>query len=164
QNLEHLLGSHPSELGRPEPARAVLDLKRAEEPDHRPVRQRTSVPSGRTASHRAEAEKTRTSLRSRGSAGFVTDTRGGGLDTGLPPHWSSSHPPRAAGVELSRRSVAAQVAARQPARPPRSKGVFVSTAVRPFTGSYDIDPVHSSVQFAVEHIVSTFRASFDEIE
>ena len=39
----------------------------------------------------------------------------------------------------------------------------MATAVRPFTGTYDIDPVHSSVQFAVEHIVSTFRASFDEI-
>jgi polyisoprenoid-binding protein YceI len=39
----------------------------------------------------------------------------------------------------------------------------MTTAVRPYTGSYDIDPVHSSVQFAVEHIVSTFRASFDDI-
>ena len=40
----------------------------------------------------------------------------------------------------------------------------MATAMRPFTGTYDIDPVHSSVQFAVEHIVSTFRASFDDIE
>jgi polyisoprenoid-binding protein YceI len=40
----------------------------------------------------------------------------------------------------------------------------MTTAVRPFTGTYDIDPVHSSVQFEVEHIVSTFRASFQDIE
>ena len=40
----------------------------------------------------------------------------------------------------------------------------MSTAVHSLTGAYDIDPVHSSVQFAVEHIVSTFRASFDDIE
>ena len=40
----------------------------------------------------------------------------------------------------------------------------MTTATRPFTGTYDIDPVHSSVQFAVEHIVSTFRASFEDIE
>ena len=39
----------------------------------------------------------------------------------------------------------------------------MATAVRPFTGTYDIDPVHSSVHFAVDHIVSTFRASFDDI-
>lgn len=39
----------------------------------------------------------------------------------------------------------------------------MSTA-HPFTGTYDVDPVHSSVQFAVEHIVSTFRASFVDIE
>lgn len=40
----------------------------------------------------------------------------------------------------------------------------MSTAVHSLTGAYDIDPIHSSVQFAVEHIVSTFRASFDDIE
>ena len=39
----------------------------------------------------------------------------------------------------------------------------MTTATRPFTGTYDIDAVHSSVQFAVEQIVSIFRASFDDI-
>jgi len=34
----------------------------------------------------------------------------------------------------------------------------------PFTGTFEIDRPHSSVQFAVSHIVSTFRASFDGIE
>jgi polyisoprenoid-binding protein YceI len=40
----------------------------------------------------------------------------------------------------------------------------VQTTQTHFSGAYDIDPVHSSVHFAVEHIVSTFRASFDDIE
>ena len=40
----------------------------------------------------------------------------------------------------------------------------MSTAILPFTGTYHIDRTHSSVHFAVTHIVSTFRASFDEIE
>jgi polyisoprenoid-binding protein YceI len=40
----------------------------------------------------------------------------------------------------------------------------MSTAILPFTGTYDIDRTHSSVHFAVEHIVSTFRASFDDID
>jgi polyisoprenoid-binding protein YceI len=40
----------------------------------------------------------------------------------------------------------------------------VSTAILPFSGTYDIDRTHSSVHFAVTHIVSTFRASFDEVE
>ena len=40
----------------------------------------------------------------------------------------------------------------------------MSTAIIPFAGTYEIDRTHSSVQFAVKHIVSTFRASFDEIE
>jgi polyisoprenoid-binding protein YceI len=40
----------------------------------------------------------------------------------------------------------------------------VSTAIRPFTGTYDIDRTHSSVQFAVTHIVATFRASFDGVD
>jgi polyisoprenoid-binding protein YceI len=40
----------------------------------------------------------------------------------------------------------------------------VSTAILPFSGTYDIDRTHSSVQFAVTHIVSTFRASFDGVE
>jgi polyisoprenoid-binding protein YceI len=39
----------------------------------------------------------------------------------------------------------------------------MSTAILPFTGTYDIDRTHSSVHFAVQHIVSTFRASFDNI-
>jgi len=40
----------------------------------------------------------------------------------------------------------------------------MSTAILPFIGTYDIDRTHSSVHFAVEHIVSTFRASFDDID
>src|SRR5580765_3429798 len=34
----------------------------------------------------------------------------------------------------------------------------------PFTGVYELDQTHSSVQFAVKHIVSTFRASFGDVE
>jgi len=40
----------------------------------------------------------------------------------------------------------------------------VSTAILPFSGTYDIDRTHSSIHFAVTHIVSTFRASFDDVE
>ena len=40
----------------------------------------------------------------------------------------------------------------------------MSTAILPFSGTYDIDRTHSSVHFAVTHIVSTFRASFDDVE
>ena len=41
----------------------------------------------------------------------------------------------------------------------------MAIATQPFTGIYDIDPVHSTVQFAVTHLtVSTFRASFGEVE
>ena len=41
----------------------------------------------------------------------------------------------------------------------------MATATQPFIGTYDIDPVHSTVQFAVTHLtVSTFRASFAEVD
>ena len=40
----------------------------------------------------------------------------------------------------------------------------MSTAIIPFAGTYVIDRTHSSVHVAVKHIVSTFRASFDDIE
>jgi polyisoprenoid-binding protein YceI len=40
----------------------------------------------------------------------------------------------------------------------------MASAALPFTGTFEIDRPHSSVQFAVSHIVSTFRASFDGIE
>jgi polyisoprenoid-binding protein YceI len=40
----------------------------------------------------------------------------------------------------------------------------MATTVLPFTGVYELDPTHSSVQFAVKHIVSTFRASFNAVE
>ena len=40
----------------------------------------------------------------------------------------------------------------------------MSTAIIPFARTYEIDRTHSSVHFAVKHIVSTFRASFDDIE
>ena len=40
----------------------------------------------------------------------------------------------------------------------------MQSALTPFTGTFEIDRPHSTVQFAVSHIVSTFRASFDGIE
>jgi polyisoprenoid-binding protein YceI len=41
----------------------------------------------------------------------------------------------------------------------------MATAVHPFTGTYRLDPVHSSFQFAVGHVgVSTFRASFADVD
>ena len=41
----------------------------------------------------------------------------------------------------------------------------MATATQPFTGTYAIDRVHSTVQFAVTHLtVSTFRASFADVE
>src|SRR5262245_51267000 len=49
-------------------------------------------------------------------------------------------------------------------RPSQTRRRTVSTAILPFTGTYDIDRTHSSVHFAVAHIVSTFRASFDDVE
>jgi polyisoprenoid-binding protein YceI len=41
----------------------------------------------------------------------------------------------------------------------------MATAVKPFTGVYDLDPAHSSVDVAVTHMqVSTFRASFADVD
>jgi polyisoprenoid-binding protein YceI len=41
----------------------------------------------------------------------------------------------------------------------------MATAVHPFTGTYELDPHHSTFQFAVRHLsVSTFRASFADID
>lgn len=41
----------------------------------------------------------------------------------------------------------------------------MSVATQPFTGTYIVDPVHSSVLFAVRHMrVSIFRASFGDLE
>lgn len=41
----------------------------------------------------------------------------------------------------------------------------MATAVQPFTGTYHLDPNHSTFQFAVDHVtVSTFRASFADID
>lgn len=40
----------------------------------------------------------------------------------------------------------------------------MATTVQPFNGVYELDPVHSSVQFAVTHVqVSTFRGSFGDV-
>ncbi|WP_372790974.1 YceI family protein [Paraconexibacter sp.] len=39
-----------------------------------------------------------------------------------------------------------------------------TTALSPLTGTWTIDPVHSSASFAVKHLVATFRAGFDVIE
>jgi polyisoprenoid-binding protein YceI len=41
----------------------------------------------------------------------------------------------------------------------------MATAVQPFTGRYELDPNHSTFEFAVTHMnVSTFRASFADID
>ena len=41
----------------------------------------------------------------------------------------------------------------------------MATAVQQYVGTYEIDPSHSSVQFAVSHQgVSTFRATFADVE
>ena len=41
----------------------------------------------------------------------------------------------------------------------------MATTVQPLTGTYELDPHHSTVQFAVRHQqVSTFRASFAEVD
>jgi YceI-like domain len=41
----------------------------------------------------------------------------------------------------------------------------MTTAVQPFTGTYELDPNHSTFQFAVRHMkVSTFRASFADTD
>jgi polyisoprenoid-binding protein YceI len=40
----------------------------------------------------------------------------------------------------------------------------MKTAVQPIVGKYELDPVHSSVGFAVTHMqISTFRASFVDV-
>ena len=42
---------------------------------------------------------------------------------------------------------------------------MTTTAVQPFAGTYELDPVHSTVGFAVTHMqISTFRASFGDVE
>jgi polyisoprenoid-binding protein YceI len=42
--------------------------------------------------------------------------------------------------------------------------MIMTVSTRPFTGTFVIDPVHSSVEFAVRHMgVSLFRARFEEI-
>lgn len=41
----------------------------------------------------------------------------------------------------------------------------MATEVQPFTGVYELDPSHSTIQFAVRHVgVSVFRGSFSDIE
>jgi polyisoprenoid-binding protein YceI len=41
----------------------------------------------------------------------------------------------------------------------------ISTTAGPLAGTYQLDPVHSSLRFAVAHLgLSTFRSSFDEVE
>lgn len=41
----------------------------------------------------------------------------------------------------------------------------MATAAQPYTGVYEIDQAHSTVQFAVRHVgVSTFRASFGDVD
>lgn len=39
-----------------------------------------------------------------------------------------------------------------------------TTATTPVTGTWTIDPVHSSVGFSVKHIVSRFRAGFEQVQ
>jgi len=40
----------------------------------------------------------------------------------------------------------------------------MSTATAPLTGTWTIDPIHSSVGFTVKHLVAKFRAGFEAIE
>jgi polyisoprenoid-binding protein YceI len=41
----------------------------------------------------------------------------------------------------------------------------MSTATQPVTGTWTVDPVHSTASFAVKHmVVATFRGSFAEVE
>jgi hypothetical protein len=41
--------------------------------------------------------------------------------------------------------------------------MVMTVSTRPFTGTFAVDPVHSSVEFAVQHMgVSLFRARFEE--
>jgi polyisoprenoid-binding protein YceI len=41
----------------------------------------------------------------------------------------------------------------------------MTTATQPFTGTYELDPNHSTFEFAIDHLtVSTFRASFADID
>jgi polyisoprenoid-binding protein YceI len=40
----------------------------------------------------------------------------------------------------------------------------MSVAQQQFSGTYAADPIHSSFNFAVKHIVSTFRASFGDVQ
>jgi polyisoprenoid-binding protein YceI len=42
--------------------------------------------------------------------------------------------------------------------------MIMTVSTRPFVGTYVVDPVHSSVEFAVRHMgVSLFRARFEEL-
>jgi polyisoprenoid-binding protein YceI len=42
--------------------------------------------------------------------------------------------------------------------------MIMTVSTRPFTGTFVVDPVHSSVEFAVRHMgVSLFRARFEEL-
>jgi polyisoprenoid-binding protein YceI len=42
--------------------------------------------------------------------------------------------------------------------------MIMTVSTRPFTGTFVVDPVHSSVEFAVRHMgVSLFRARFEEV-
>jgi polyisoprenoid-binding protein YceI len=41
----------------------------------------------------------------------------------------------------------------------------MATAVQPFAGTYELDRVHSTFQFAVRHLgISTFRATFADVD
>ena len=41
----------------------------------------------------------------------------------------------------------------------------MATAVEPYVGTFELDPAHSTVQFAVRHQgIATFRATFAEVE
>lgn len=40
----------------------------------------------------------------------------------------------------------------------------MSLATQPFTGTFVADPAHSSFQFAVGHLVGTFRAGFEDVD
>jgi polyisoprenoid-binding protein YceI len=41
----------------------------------------------------------------------------------------------------------------------------MATAVKPFSGTYELDPAHSTVEFAVRHQqIANFRASFGDVD
>jgi polyisoprenoid-binding protein YceI/NAD(P)H-dependent FMN reductase len=82
-----------------------------------------------------------------------------------PPHQLPSRPGTQLG--LSRRWDACGLLEERRGRgvSPTSRRPIMATAAPPFAGKYELDPNHSTFQFAVRHVtVSTFRATFADID